>query len=801
MRRRKLLIGLGALSAGGSAAFGTEAFTSAQAERNVDVAVAGDRSSFIAIQPLDSSNGNTYVDTESDDTVELELDGDLGNGGGVAQDAITQLEDLFRVVNQGSQEVSVYFEDDSDAVTFRVTRSTGTSTNGSNGESLEGADNSVELAVGEQVVVGMTVDTLSNDVSGQLLDSVVLYADANASAPRQSVPEPQYVVTDSPSADNEFGDIQSAVNAAEAGSIVGIDGSTSLAPSSQINVDVEDVTLTGFNGKPTVDLTSVDPPGGSDGGGAVQIGKNGVTLQNFNIDYSADSPDDTNGIEANGLSDITVDGMRVENTADPDGSPAINTERTESVTVTNNEVLGAAIGVYFDGSDQNTSTINNNYVDLNPGADEPAESGEGRPAEGIFVYGDATDELSNNDLEIRNNEVVDKPSDEEGIKVLNSPSRINSESGTEAQLESLLKENDISKAGVNGELGTKSSGFSDIQSAVNAANRLTIVESGTYQEELTIDNPGFVLAGQAEAPTIQPSQNLNYGGRANIIKITADDVLIKNLEVDGNNPSLDPTINAPVGVYLEQAVGATIQNSTIRNTNAADTSTTLGVWAPSNSAVEVEESTFDNHQTGVFVRGQVSVRDSTLTNVERGINTNNINGSTTVAGVEYGEIAGNTVEASSLGIRLNNHYSNDNGSGGPSQSGTPVYSVKNNDVSGATEGINVLTIQEQSEVSLENNNISDCVRGYDLTTLTTSEDIRIDGGSVTNCDAGLVAFSADGAFSGAQYGGPVDNLFVGSDVTFQNNTNADIRAYGADVTMTYEGTSANTSAENGADIN
>jgi hypothetical protein len=217
--------------------------------------------------------------------------------------------------------------------------------------------------------------------------------------------------------------------------------------------------------------------------------------------------------------------------------------------------------------------------------------------------------------------------------------------------------------------------------------------------------------------------------------------------------------------------------------------------------VEVEESTFDNHQTGVFVRGQVSVRDSTLTNVERGINTNNINGSTTVAGVEYGEIAGNTVEASSLGIRLNNHYSNDNGSGGPSQSGTPVYSVKNNDVSGATEGINVLTIQEQSEVSLENNNISDCVRGYDLTTLTTSEDIRIDGGSVTNCDAGLVAFSADGAFSGAQYGGPVDNLFVGSDVTFQNNTNADIRAYGADVTMTYEGTSANTSAENGADIN
>ncbi|EMA09923.1 hypothetical protein, partial [Haloarcula marismortui] len=194
MRRRKLLIGIGATAAGGSAAFGTEAFTSVQAERNVDVAVAGDQSSFIAIQPLDSANAGKYVNTESDNTVGLELDGDnSGSGEGVTQDAITQLEDLFRVVNQGSQEVSVYFEDDSDAVTFRVTRSTETSTNGSNGQSLEGAANSVELGVGEQIVVGLTVDTLNNDVSGQLLDNVTLYADANASAPEQSIPEPQYV--------------------------------------------------------------------------------------------------------------------------------------------------------------------------------------------------------------------------------------------------------------------------------------------------------------------------------------------------------------------------------------------------------------------------------------------------------------------------------------------------------------------------------------------------------------------------------------------------------------------------------
>ena len=562
MRRRKLLIGIGAAAAGGSAAFGTEAFTSVQAERNVDVAVAGDRSSFVAIQPLSSSNASTYVDTESDNTVEIELDGDRGSGEGVTQDAITQLEDLFRVVNQGSQEVSVYFEDDSDAVTFRVTRSASTSTTGSNGQSLEGPDNSVELGVGEQVVVGMTVDTLNNDVSGQLLDSAVLYADANASAPEQSIPEPQYVVTDSPSATNEFGDVQSAVGAAETGSIVGIDGTASLSPSNQINVDVENVTLTGFNGKPTIDLTGFTPSEG-----AIQISANGVTLQDFNIDYKAGG----NGIEANdsGLSDITVDGMRVENTVDPSGQPAINLEKAESVTVTNNEVIGAAIGVYFDGSAQNTSTISNNYVDLNPGADKPAQDSEGGPTEGVFVYGNAANELSNNDLEIRNNEVVDKPTGEEGIKVLDSPSSLNGKSGTEAQIESLLRENNISEADVNGELGTKSSGFPSIQSAVNAANRLTLVDSGLYSESVTVDTAGLTLKGIRD-PVIDAS------GKERGLNIEADGVTVNGLTVDSAGSGVSSGevrgifIGNPNG-FSDTGEPITIKNVSITNVDGTGT--------------------------------------------------------------------------------------------------------------------------------------------------------------------------------------------------------------------------------------
>jgi len=214
MRRRKLLISIGALGAGGTAAFGTEAFTSVEAERSVDVEIAGDSSAFLAIEPLSGNNANQYVSTEDDDTVALDFDGDdETSGSGVNQDAVTQVEDLFKIINQGTQPTSVFFEDDSDAVTFRVTQSTDTSTKGPSGESLEGADNSVELETGEQVAVGITVDTLNNDVSGSLVDDVTIRAEAGASAPEQNIPEPQFVVTESPDGSpNQFGDVQSAIN-------------------------------------------------------------------------------------------------------------------------------------------------------------------------------------------------------------------------------------------------------------------------------------------------------------------------------------------------------------------------------------------------------------------------------------------------------------------------------------------------------------------------------------------------------------------------------------------------------------
>lgn len=601
--------------------------------------------------------------------------------------------------------------------------------------------------------------------------------------------------------------------------LLGREGPAETTVESQVIVEADDATVSGL---------SVSPPDPGDTEGAdeavrVANGVSGVTIvDNVVEDFARNS-----GSEFTGVDGINLFG----GSSDPVENATIQSNvvrRVQNTGSTGTEFPGGAAGISIQGNVRDTVVKDNSVIDI---GQEVTNYGFGIVIRGT---GNPTPQTPT-DVTIENNDITNVLSDGDsqtvgvgvgveagsaddvtftGNEIGNSEYLLEDKTAT-IDLNSFVENNTVDRGalledgdfeGAPGNAPVRNVISDSIQSALNFATQDSTIElvSGTYREEITIDVPGVTLVSQENTPTIQPSQDLNYDDdddRANIVEIAANDVALENIEVDGDNPSLSPTINAPLGVYLNQAVGATVRDCTVRNTNAADSSITIGVWAPPNSAVTVENCTFDNHQTGVFVRGQVNVRNSTFTDVDRGVNTNNINGSTTVDGVEYGEVVGNTINATSLGIRLNNHYTNDNGSEGPSQSGTPVYSVKNNRVSGATEGINVLSISNKADVDLKDNDVSDCVRGYDLTNLTTSETIRIEGGTVTNCETGLTAFSDNGAFSGAQYGGPINNLSIGSNVTFQNNTNVDIRAYGADVKITYEGTLASANTENGAVIN
>ena len=105
--RRSVLIGLGALTVGGGAVFGTGAFSSVEADRTVEVAVAGDSSGLLGLSDEDSDD-DPYTEASSvtDGTLELTFDS-LGSSSGVNLDAETTFDPLFRIINNGSNPVDV----------------------------------------------------------------------------------------------------------------------------------------------------------------------------------------------------------------------------------------------------------------------------------------------------------------------------------------------------------------------------------------------------------------------------------------------------------------------------------------------------------------------------------------------------------------------------------------------------------------------------------------------------------------------------------------------------------------------
>jgi hypothetical protein len=108
MQRRKFLVGMGSLAAGGAAAMGTGAFTSVSANRDVSVSVTGDKSAYLRLNPT-----SAYASLGSgNDTGELGIDFSGGepeqNGSGVNTAAETEFDGVFEIKNQGTQEVNVW---------------------------------------------------------------------------------------------------------------------------------------------------------------------------------------------------------------------------------------------------------------------------------------------------------------------------------------------------------------------------------------------------------------------------------------------------------------------------------------------------------------------------------------------------------------------------------------------------------------------------------------------------------------------------------------------------------------------
>lgn len=106
MKRRNFILGTSAV-AGGGAIVGSSAFTSVTADRDIQVAVAGDSNAFLRIEPTAEPNGD-YATTENGTLgIDLTGDNDAVGGDGVNANAVSVLRRVFEIGNQGTQSVGV----------------------------------------------------------------------------------------------------------------------------------------------------------------------------------------------------------------------------------------------------------------------------------------------------------------------------------------------------------------------------------------------------------------------------------------------------------------------------------------------------------------------------------------------------------------------------------------------------------------------------------------------------------------------------------------------------------------------
>ena len=100
MKRRKFLLTAGAVGTAG-AAVGTGAFNTVSADRDVSVTVADDSEAYLVLDATD--NDTDFIDQDPDGQFRIRLDDSVTSGEGVNPNAVTTIEEAFRIQYQGTE--------------------------------------------------------------------------------------------------------------------------------------------------------------------------------------------------------------------------------------------------------------------------------------------------------------------------------------------------------------------------------------------------------------------------------------------------------------------------------------------------------------------------------------------------------------------------------------------------------------------------------------------------------------------------------------------------------------------------
>lgn len=117
MKRRKLLIGMGSVAVGGTAAFGGNAFSVVRVDRGISVQTVGDDSAYLTLIPR-----SAYAAYDDNDMLQLAFDGDFNaqNASGLPEDANFTFTDVFEIQNEGKNSIAVTLSEYFDEVNWET---------------------------------------------------------------------------------------------------------------------------------------------------------------------------------------------------------------------------------------------------------------------------------------------------------------------------------------------------------------------------------------------------------------------------------------------------------------------------------------------------------------------------------------------------------------------------------------------------------------------------------------------------------------------------------------------------------
>jgi hypothetical protein len=130
VKRRKMLIGMGALAAGSAAGVGTGALSSQESPRAVSAAVVNDSGGTLQFNLGHASLENTeYATIGEDGQLRLNFDGTANSGDGLNPDSTYDIDNVFQVINQTQDDLKLSIDksglDNPDAFTFYAHQTNG----------------------------------------------------------------------------------------------------------------------------------------------------------------------------------------------------------------------------------------------------------------------------------------------------------------------------------------------------------------------------------------------------------------------------------------------------------------------------------------------------------------------------------------------------------------------------------------------------------------------------------------------------------------------------------------------------